>query len=475
MDEHFATLNQTHVSQADYELALRHSPRIRFDTHEPFFPSVIGYTVFRQEIDSPSFRRRLTLASGAVCGIEYAVYWDFDIQHLYELEHIWVYLDADEHVVFAEASWHGGLHKMANVDGSVPLEDGRLTLYSEPGKHAFAPMADWLLKRSEVTIASCGKHAGTGGLLVTGLFKGIIQDRTPISNQLAWTYLERQAFVPSFDFSNVFDLSQIAHVPWQNLFDWIPSRMTWWSHHLEQTIPPNERRVIRIAHRGASAYAQENSPTAMRKASELGSDMVEVDVRLTADRVPVIAHDENLKRVFGVSGTVSEFTYDELVSLTPADREPIMTFEQLISFCRSLHMGLYLDIKQIGLDTGRSMLDAVKKHGMLDSVIFASFRGDWLAEIKHYEPQAMTSILFSSTHVDPVAQARAIGCDYVHPCWEYFDAPHTLLEGQWMDTVRSAGLGVICWHEERPQVIRALQNLGVNGICSDEPELLLPT
>lgn len=474
MDENFATLNQTQLAQADYELALRHAPRIRFDSREPFLPSAVGYTVFRREIDSPSFPRRLILPDGAVCGIEYAVWWDWDIQHLYELEHIWVYLDAAEQVIFAEASWHGGLHNMANTDGSVPLEDGRLTLYSEPGKHAFAPVVDWLLKRADETNRSCGRFAGTGGLLVTDLFDGVILDRTPISNQLVWSYLERQAFEPSFDFTKRFDLAQVAHVPWQNLFDWIPRRMTWWSHKLAQDIPPHERRVLRIAHRGASAYAQENSPTAMRRAAEMGSDMVEVDVRLTADRVLVIAHDENLKRIFGVTGLVSEFTYDELVALTPPDREPIMTFEQLITLCRSLHLGLYLDIKQIGLDSGQQMLDTVKRHRMLSGVIFGSFRADWLAEIKHEEPQAMTSILFSSTHVDPVAQARAINCDYVHPCWERFDEPHKLLDGQWMDAVRSAGLGVVCWHEERPHVIRALQDLGVNGICSDEPELLLP-
>jgi glycerophosphoryl diester phosphodiesterase len=213
----------------------------------------------------------------------------------------------------------------------------------------------------------------------------------------------------------------------------------------------------------------------MRKAAELGADMVEVDVRLTADHVPVIAHDENLKRVFGVSGTVSEYTLAELVVMTPANREPIMTFEQLIEFCHSLNLGLYLDIKQINLETGRQMIDVVKKHDMLGGVIFGSFRADWLAEIKVLEPQAMTSVLFSSVHVEPVAQARAIHCDYVHPCWERFDEPHKLLNPQWMGAVSEAGLGVICWHEERPAVLRALQSLGVNGICSDEPELLLPT
>ena len=45
--------------RTDYELALRHAPRIRFDLREPFLPSVVGYTVFRQTGTSPSFPREI--------------------------------------------------------------------------------------------------------------------------------------------------------------------------------------------------------------------------------------------------------------------------------------------------------------------------------------------------------------------------------------------------------------------------------
>jgi len=43
---------------------------------------------------------------------------------------------------------------------------------------------------------------------------------------------------------------------------------------------------------------------------------------------------------------------------------------------------------------------------------------------------------------------------------------------EWIQRVREARLGIICWHEERPFEIAALQQLGVDGICSDAPELL---
>jgi glycerophosphoryl diester phosphodiesterase len=84
-----------------------------------------------------------------------------------------------------------------------------------------------------------------------------------------------------------------------------------------------------------------------------------------------------------------------------------------------------------------------------------------------------TSILFGSPHVDAVHLARSIGATYVHPCWERHPDPSALLTPKWIARVREAGLGIICWHEERPEQIAALRQTGVDGICSDAPELLL--
>jgi glycerophosphoryl diester phosphodiesterase len=104
--------------------------------------------------------------------------------------------------------------------------------------------------------------------------------------------------------------------------------------------------------------------------------------------------------------------------------------------------------------------------------IVGSFRPDWLAEFRALAPNVATSVLFGSLHVDPVALAQAAGATYVHPCWERLPNPSAHLTSSWMRRVRDARLGVIVWHEERPQEIAALRQIGVDGICSDAPELL---
>ena len=473
LDEQIENLSRSPQSNADLELARRYAPTIRFDEREPFLPSAVGYTIFRHCANSPSFPRDLQVGNDIAFAIEYAIWWDWDIQHLYELEHIWVYVDGDGALTNAEASWHGRFHQMLDEDGCLPRHDGRLVLCSEPGKHAFAPSSQWLLQRKAKTLGSCGARAGLMGVHVTPLFDGIIRDDRPQNNRLVHTWLERHRFEPSFAFDREFDLRRAAFVPWQSLNQWIPQRVKDLLDELRRTIPPGERRVLRIAHRGASAYAAENSLAAIRAAAELGADMVEIDIRTSADDVPLVIHDGNLKRTHGLTGEVSDFTIDELRRLTTASR-PIVSFDEAVECCRELDLGLYLDIKRLTTRAARAMFESLDSHHYMKRTIFGSFRPDCLADIKAARPDARTSILFGAVDIDPVKLAQSVNADYVHPCWESRAAqPHKLLAPDWIAAVRDANLGIVCWHEERPAEIAALKALGVDAICSDMPELLL--
>ena len=244
---------------------------------------------------SASFPRDILLGGELACVIEYAIWWDWDIQHLYELEHVWVSVDAAGGIAELEASWHGRFNRMRAEDGGLPLQDGRPLLYSEPGKHAFAPSPAPLLQRRARTDASCGPRAGRMGVHVTPLFAGIIQQRKPLQNRLVHTYLERLHFAPTYDFCQCFDLREAVFVPWPSLFRWIPGRVAACLEALAASIAPGERRALRIAHRGASAHAQENSLESLRVAAELGADMVEIDIRVTADDVAVVSPRQRLE------------------------------------------------------------------------------------------------------------------------------------------------------------------------------------
>jgi len=463
------------LADADRDVAVRYAPILQFDAAEPFLPLAVGYTLFRANGPSPSFPRQIRLDEPgqppASLAIEYAIWWDWDIEHLYELEHAWVYLDDAGQVIRAEASWHGRLHDMS-VETGLPLTGERLTLYSEPGKHAFAPTTTWFEQRKEKTERACTRLAGCDGLLVTRLFEGLIRSKTPPANRLAHTYLEQRAFRPTWAFTQVYPIPKEALVPWPALFDWIPGRLAWWVAELEQTIPPHERRFLRIAHRGASAYAPENTLAAIHKAAELGADMVELDVQVSADGVPIIIHDLDLSRLNGSSASVARQNLADLKRIDAGGGETIPTLTEAIEACLAHDLGLYLELKSG--PAIEAVAEQIRQQRLYNQVIVTSFRPDWLAQLKRLEPKIDTSILFGAVQLDPVALAQSIGAAYVHPAWEnQAPEPHKLLTPAWLSRVRAAGLGLICWHEERPAEIAALRQLGVDGICSDAPDLLI--
>lgn len=122
------------------ELAKKHVPLLYFDEKEPFPVVGIGYTVFEKDGRSSSAPKDIELGKrGRNLCIEYAVFWDYDIQHLYDLEHIWVYLDAQGKVIDCEASFHGMYMNVCNVGIDILQGTEKVHLYSQPGKHAIMP------------------------------------------------------------------------------------------------------------------------------------------------------------------------------------------------------------------------------------------------------------------------------------------------------------------------------------------------
>jgi glycerophosphoryl diester phosphodiesterase len=112
---------------------------------------------------------------------------------------------------------------------------------------------------------------------------------------------------------------------------------------------PNRPEVVTAAprlaaHRGATSRAPENTLAAIRLAFERGADGVEVDVRLSADRIPVLCHDEDTRRVAGVARPVAEQTAAELAALDLGDGERIPTLQAALAVVPAGKI-LWLDLK----------------------------------------------------------------------------------------------------------------------------------
>ncbi|MBN1643091.1 MAG: hypothetical protein JXA09_17795 [Anaerolineae bacterium] len=470
-DPQLAELCAAPRDSAEHAIAHRYAPHILFDRREPFLPLAAGYTVFREDGPSPSYTkgREIVLQPGEMA-IEYAIWWDWDIQHLYELEHVWVFVDSSGCVVRGEASWHGDYHDMRAGD-ALRLEGDHLVVYSEPGKHAFAPTPAWYRERWQGAARLPSKElAGIGGVLVARYFEGQIAN-TPHNDRLVHTYLASRAFEPSWAFDRAFSFDLDALIPWSALKAWIPARVNRWLDRLAREIAPSQLRFLRIGHRGARAHAPDNTLLSFRRAVELGADMVELDVQCTADEQLAVVHDARLTDANGRVWPVSVSTLADLQRIDLGAGQRVPALDEVLALCKDEQIGAYIEVKDGAAVPG--IVRCLDKAEWADACLIGSFRPEWVAATRALEPRLCTSVLFSSVDVDPVALAGSVGATYVHPCWERFDQPSALLTREWVDRVHAAGLGIIAWHEERPAEIEGLRRVGIEGICSDAPELLI--
>ena len=475
LDKHLEELlRKAPNDDPDRDVAAKYAPVLYFDENEPFLPIVAGYTIFRQDGQSPSFPRMVQLKEPgmpqALLAIEYAIWWDWDIGHLYELEHVWVFVGAEGSVIRVDGSWHGGYHTAVGEAISRDKQ-GRIVLFPQPGKHAMAfSLQEFQHLRGRGDV-ECRNLAGAGGVWETPLFRGKLP-KHPLPDQLVRTYLKEKSFQPSWKFTRPFLISREMLIPWPLLERWIPERVALWVSELKRMFPPAKRRVLCIGHRGASAYKPENTLAAFNLAADMGADMVELDVHLSKDGKPVVIHDASLERLTEGTGLIKDHSWKELQHLHVNGQESIASLEEVLAWAKARSVGLYIELKGPGTD--RAVANLIKRYQMQRYVIVGSFDRELVAGVKAAAPDIYTSIMFHELDVDPVSLAKEVHADFVHPCWEWAgDRPDKYLTSEWIKRVHDANLGIITWHEEGPAVVAALKKLGVEGICSNRPDLVV--
>ncbi|POF34153.1 glycerophosphodiester phosphodiesterase [Roseibium marinum] len=234
-------------------------------------------------------------------------------------------------------------------------------------------------------------------------------------------------------------------------------------------IHDTHRPPLAIAHRGASAYAFDNTMRAFEVARELGADMWEVDVRLTADGVPVAFHDADLKAACGRDLRLSDVTAAVLADLTAAAGRSAPLFADIAALAARAGAGIYLDAKE-GEAASRAV-DILLDNRIARAIVGAN-TPDYCAELLAAGCPYPVSILVGLGG-DPFEIADRCGAQIVHPCWERAgDRPDALLDDAFFAKARERGLPVVTWHEERTDVVEALVKMPVLGICSDQPEMV---
>ncbi len=211
----------------DLELMAAYKPVIMLDKKEPFVITAMGCTIFRETKKSDSFpKREIVINKEEVdFAIEYAIWYDFDIQHLYELEHVWVYVDHNGKVKKVEASFHGKFLNMVDLEnGELILEDGtHPVVYAQPGKHALVPDPR-VIRMIPAWLESCQEMAGVDGVLVQDMFEDQIHTDDDLQKMTETYIKEVFGFRPSMEFVP-FNLENEKLMSWEELKQSIPDRV----------------------------------------------------------------------------------------------------------------------------------------------------------------------------------------------------------------------------------------------------------
>ena len=224
--------------------------------------------------------------------------------------------------------------------------------------------------------------------------------------------------------------------------------------------------MLIIGHRGAAGRAPENTMSSFEAAFKAGADMIELDVRLTADNRLVVIHDSRLLRTHHLRDLVANVTYERLRKLT-VDR-PVPLLEEILDiyFGRIL---LNIELKSRG--SGEQLVRLLKKHYIAkasdwDKVIVSSFRGSELVQVRQLAKRANLALLHSENPFIFVAYHRFINLTAV--------GFHRLyLTRLALEIARCAGIFIYVYTVDRPGALRHLEEKGVQGVVTNYPDKLI--
>lgn len=242
---------------------------------------------------------------------------------------------------------------------------------------------------------------------------------------------------------------------------------------------------IFAAHRGGAALAPENTLEAFRQAVEVwGADMLEMDVRLTADGEVVVIHDETVDRTTDNSGPVAGFTMDRLSQLDagarfldlegrPAYRGRgvrVPRFTEVLEAFPRTRLNVEAKCRQVA----RPLADLVTAHGASHRVLLAAeheanrrpargYRGPWGASRSQLRP-------FWVLHRTPLSALYTPAVDVLQVPASHRGRP--VVTARFLREAHARNLPVHVWVVDDPSEMRRLLALGVDGLQTDRPDLL---
>ncbi len=234
----------------------------------------------------------------------------------------------------------------------------------------------------------------------------------------------------------------------------------------------NERTLV-IAHRGASAYAPENTLESFALAIEMKADGIETDVHFSKDGVVMVNHDEKLDRTSNGQGLITDYTCDELKFFDFGFKfhkkrtdVKIPTIDEMYALVAPSNLCINVEIKSADPAMPQALYDAAKRHGMLDRVFYSSFDHEQLARMLRIFPEAYVAPLYGFNMVKPWLYAENLGALASHPRYN-----QVFLYPEYVDECHKRGIRVNPWTVDDPEAIKSLAEAGCDALITNVPDV----
>lgn len=233
------------------------------------------------------------------------------------------------------------------------------------------------------------------------------------------------------------------------------------------------------AHRGASAYAPENTLEAFKLAAEMHADGVELDVHICKSGEVVVCHDETIDRTSNGSGRICEMTLEELRGysfhngMEQYQGAKIPTLREVYELLAPTGLTVNVELKTDNIwyeGIEEQCVAIAKECGMTEKVIYSSFNHRSLAKLLEIKPDAYTGLLYGERMPgveDDSAYAVEHKATAVHPYWK-----HCHRDG-YMASMAEKGVLVNPWTINDEEEMKAQMELGINAIITNHPDIAL--
>lgn len=232
-----------------------------------------------------------------------------------------------------------------------------------------------------------------------------------------------------------------------------------------------------IAHRGAGKLAPENTLAAFRLGASYGYRAFECDVKLSADGVPFLLHDDTLERTTSGQGRAGDKSWAELSRLDAGSwhsrafaGEPIASFEAIARHCLRNGYALDLEIKPTPgteLDTGRAVGQWVRQLWRGTPPLLSSFRPDALAGARETAPELPRALLLDTLWPDGLEMAATLDCVAVI-------TNHQLMDAALVEQIHGARRRALVYTVNDEARAQDLLALGIDGIVTDAVDRFAP-